>query len=184
MAISPLVCTSIIGGIQPGPFEQYVCSAVSGGKGGDGFIQWFQLAVWPDLGVWQHVDRLADAQAKEKAFAVFENTAEIDPEAIDGEADADEAFPVTRFTQAAQKHVDKWYRENETRARKGLLPASVEPHFAVVEIRTSPCRPAYIPFRCRVLMRCRMLAPPKSPEPDCCQAVATIQPFGLLRDFL
>lgn len=42
------LCLSMIGTIQPGPLESYIHEAVSGGSGDDGFIQRFQLSVWPD----------------------------------------------------------------------------------------------------------------------------------------
>src|SRR5713226_7676960 len=40
-------CLSVLGGIQPGPLERYL-RAVFGGRGDDGLLQRFQLAVWPD----------------------------------------------------------------------------------------------------------------------------------------
>jgi Protein of unknown function (DUF3987) len=50
-------CVSVLGGIQPGPLERYLRD-VFGGRGDDGLIQRFQLAVWPDVaGRWQNVDR-------------------------------------------------------------------------------------------------------------------------------
>jgi Protein of unknown function (DUF3987) len=38
-------CVSVLGGIQPGPLERYLRD-VFGGRGDDGLIQRFQLAVW------------------------------------------------------------------------------------------------------------------------------------------
>jgi hypothetical protein len=38
-----------VGGIQPGPLERYL-RAVFAGRGDDGLLQRFQLAVWPDGG--------------------------------------------------------------------------------------------------------------------------------------
>jgi hypothetical protein len=50
-------CVSVLGGIQPGPLERYL-REVFGGRGDDGLIQRFQLAVWPDVaGRWRNVDR-------------------------------------------------------------------------------------------------------------------------------
>ena len=42
-------CLSVLGGIQPGPLERYL-RAVFAGRGDDGLLQRFQLAVWPDGG--------------------------------------------------------------------------------------------------------------------------------------
>lgn len=123
-------CTSIIGGIQPGPMEQYVRAAIRGGKGDDGLIQRFQLTVWPDLDTWQKVDRPPDAEAQGRAYAVFEALEQINPEAIDGEMSQNDAFPALRFSAAAQDHFDEWYCRNESRLRDGALPAPIESHLA------------------------------------------------------
>ena len=69
----------MLGGIQPGPLERYL-RAVFGGRGDDGLLQRFQLAVWPDgAGPWRHVDRLAgrggagvvDLAAKNRLPAIY-----------------------------------------------------------------------------------------------------------------
>src|SRR5229473_3325540 len=50
-------CLSVLGGIQPGPLERYL-REVFAGRGDDGLIQRFQLAVWPAVGgQWRNVDR-------------------------------------------------------------------------------------------------------------------------------
>lgn len=40
---------SILGGIQPAPLAAYLNSAIAGNKYDDGFVQRFQLLVYPDL---------------------------------------------------------------------------------------------------------------------------------------
>jgi putative DNA primase/helicase len=40
---------SVLGGIQPGPLEAYIHQCHKGMTGDDGFMQRFQLSVWPDL---------------------------------------------------------------------------------------------------------------------------------------
>jgi putative DNA primase/helicase len=61
-------CVSVLGGIQPGPLESYL-REVFGGRGDDGLIQRFQLAVWPDVaGRWRNVDRWPDAAARGRAM--------------------------------------------------------------------------------------------------------------------
>ena len=42
------MCLSIFGGIQPGPLQAHVTAAGSGATD-DGFLQRFQLLVWPDV---------------------------------------------------------------------------------------------------------------------------------------
>jgi len=62
----------VLGGIQPGPLERYL-RAVFGGRGDDGLLQRFQLAVWPDgAGPWRNVDRWPDAAARARAVEIFQ----------------------------------------------------------------------------------------------------------------
>ncbi len=58
---APFPCLSVLGGLQPGPLERYL-REVFGGRGNDGLLQRFELAVWPDgSGPWRNVDRWPDA---------------------------------------------------------------------------------------------------------------------------
>ena len=81
-------CVSILGGIQPGPLSDYLLGAVRQGVADDGFIQRFQLAVWPDPpATWRNVDRWPDSAAKQRAADVFRQLAAIDPEALGASED-------------------------------------------------------------------------------------------------
>jgi hypothetical protein len=52
----------VLGGIQSGPLESYL-REVFAGRGDDGLLQRFQMAVWPDVGgLWQNVDRWPNAE--------------------------------------------------------------------------------------------------------------------------
>jgi hypothetical protein len=53
------MCLSVFGSIQPGSLQTYVADAASGGAGDDGFLQRFQLLVWPDVAR-EWADRPAD----------------------------------------------------------------------------------------------------------------------------
>jgi len=43
------MCLSVFGGLQPARLQRYLADAVTGGAGDDGFMQRFQLLVWPDV---------------------------------------------------------------------------------------------------------------------------------------
>ncbi len=65
-------CLSVLGGIQPGPLERFL-RAVFAGRGDDGLLQRFQLAVWPDGGgPWRNVDRWPNAEARARVNEVFQ----------------------------------------------------------------------------------------------------------------
>src|SRR5438128_6910695 len=71
-------CLSVLGGIQPGPLERYL-RAVFGGRGDDGLLQRFQLAVWPDgAGPWRHVDRWPDAAARARVVEILPRLTPLD----------------------------------------------------------------------------------------------------------
>ena len=121
----PALCVSILGGIQPGPLRSYVYEGARGGKGADGLLQRFQLLVWPDppKGPWRNVDRLPDAEAKERAFAVYEGLDALSPER--------DGVPALRFTPDAQEVFDGWRGELEARLRGGgELSPPLESHLA------------------------------------------------------
>ncbi len=127
------LCLSMIGTIQPGPLESYIHEAVSGGSGDDGFIQRFQLAVWPDEPEnWEIVDRLPNKEARDKAFSVFKLLDQLNPQAIGGKFDPfdENGVPVLRFDKQAQTIFYNWMRSNENRLRSGNEHPALESHFA------------------------------------------------------
>jgi putative DNA primase/helicase len=116
----PRVCLAMIGGIQPGRIQGYVRDAVSGGSGDDGLLQRFGLIVWPDItGDFVHVDQWPDTQAKQRAWAVFERLAALEP--------ASDTEPVVwRFDDAAQALFVEWLVPFEMEIRsEDLHPAMV-----------------------------------------------------------
>jgi 5S rRNA maturation endonuclease (ribonuclease M5) len=127
------LCLSMIGTIQPGPLESYIHEAVSGGSGDDGFIQRFQLSVWPDDPQdWQIVDRWPDKDAQQLAWEVFQNLDRIDANDYDTQFDPfdQNAVPYLRFDSSAQEKFYDWMRFNENRLRSGEEHPALESHFA------------------------------------------------------
>lgn len=117
------VCISMLGGIQPGRICEYIRAAVAGGSGDDGLIQRFQLAVWPDvLPTWRNVDRAPNAEAKQRAHAVYARLADI-PEPADN-------VPVWRFEESAQVIFDDWRAQLEPRIRGDQLHPAMTAHLS------------------------------------------------------
>ncbi|MDQ6932199.1 MAG: YfjI family protein [Candidatus Eremiobacteraeota bacterium] len=79
----PALCTSVLGGIQPGRLAEYIAEANGNGGGADGLLQRLQVLVWPDeFPDWKNIDRYPDVQAKQRAFAIVAALDEIDPASI------------------------------------------------------------------------------------------------------
>src|SRR5436190_23381871 len=108
----PTLTLSIIGGIQPSPFERYVRDAVTGRDGNaDGLLQRFQLSVYPDFKAnTDYVDRDPDAKAYSDALSAFKRLADL-AETFGGEKAADESgmeYHLLRFDDEAQAFFAEW----------------------------------------------------------------------------
>ena len=124
---------SIIGSIQPGPFEAYMRAGIRGGSGDDGFISRFQLAVWPDVSRdWRNVDDWPNAQARQTAFAVFQEMNDLDVSALGAviPEEAEDGIPFLRFSAAAQPVFDAWRESLEIRLRADEDHPAFENHLA------------------------------------------------------
>ena len=127
----PAVCVSVLGGIQPGPLTTYVTDALEEAEKADGLLQRFQVLVYPDLRGYDPVDRWPDLEAKNRAYEVFKNLADLGAEAFGARADEDGEVPYVRFDAEAQEVFDGWRAEFEPRFREavGEYPAAIESHF-------------------------------------------------------
>ncbi|GMV70165.1 MAG: hypothetical protein AMXMBFR77_00040 [Phycisphaerales bacterium] len=124
---------SIIGGIQPGPLGEYLRAAAREGRGDDGLIQRFQLAVWPDVATeWVNVDRWPDSDARTAAFRVYEGLANLEPTLLFADSDPLDpgGIPFLRFDGAAQEGFDAFRHTLEQRVRSGELHPALESHLA------------------------------------------------------
>jgi hypothetical protein len=69
------VCVSLLGSIQPGKLGGYLDQAISQGDN-DGFMQRLQLAIYPDVAPYQHVDEPPDRAARDRAYRIIKAIAE------------------------------------------------------------------------------------------------------------
>lgn len=122
---------SILGGMQPGKLDAYVCGAVRGGFSDDGLIQRFQLAVYPDLpATWRYCDRAPQPQAELKAWEAFKRLRALDPVTIGAEVDERCDLPILRLSREAMAMFVLWQTELMQRLRAGDEPAWMESHMS------------------------------------------------------
>jgi putative DNA primase/helicase len=113
-------CVSILGGIQPGPLRHYLLDVFGSGATDDGFIQRFQLLVYPDItDDWKYVKRWPDSEARRRAVQVFTALADLDPVIIGARkpGEYDKAFAFFQFAEEAQAAFDTWYTDHNVRVR-------------------------------------------------------------------
>lgn len=125
--------TSILGGIQPGPFQRYMTAGEREDEGDDGLVQRFQLTVWPDISKeWINVDRWPDSEARERAYAVFDGMDALEPGLLGADHDRHDpdGIPFLRFDDEAQELFDSWRTDLERTVRSGDLHPALESHFA------------------------------------------------------
>ncbi|MGA8163872.1 MAG: DUF3987 domain-containing protein [Waddliaceae bacterium] len=120
----PSLFLSIFGSIQPGPLSEYVRSTIKGGIGDDGFLQRFQMMVWPDVkSDWQLVHDLTYQRLDAVIDQIYEFLEQMD---FDPEGNS----VILNFSDDAQTVFDEWQRKHELCLRKGILPSYLEAHFA------------------------------------------------------
>lgn len=120
----PALCLSIFGSIQPGPLTQYVRSAVQGGVGDDGFIQRFQIMVWPDpKDTWELVSGTSISDLELPIQAIFDCLDSL-------KFDLAGSPILLSFAEDAQEMFDQWQVDFEKKIRSGKLPAHLEAHLS------------------------------------------------------
>ncbi len=113
------VTVSIIGGIQPDKIKKQIHGALNGDESNDGFIQRFQMMVYPDISKsWKYVDEYPSKHAKDRVNEVFERLAIVE---------ANEQIKL-RFDAEAQNIFIEWLTEHEKKIRKGGMHPAIEGH--------------------------------------------------------
>ena len=126
----PHACLSMFGGIQPGPLASYLKGSFRG-EDCDGFIQRFQVLMYPDPPPpYCNVDRWPDAEARERAIAVFRALDTLDPIAKGCVVEDESGIPCLRFDDEAQEFFDEWRSRLEERLRSGRLSGLMATHLS------------------------------------------------------
>ena len=129
----PRVTVSMFGGTQPAKIAGYVRAITHEGRGDDGLLQRFSMAVWPDLSPdWQDVDRWPDSNYRRRAGEAFARLDAISTNAVKAEHDelSKTAPPFLRFDPGAQDAFTEWRCGLEARLRSGDLSPHFESHLA------------------------------------------------------
>lgn len=99
------VCLSILGTIQPDRIASYLIGAING-HDNDGFVQRFQLLVFPDRVKWDYVDCIPDAHAREQTYKVVHRLAHGDFSDLVDLGD----FALFVFDDEAQDLFVEWFK--------------------------------------------------------------------------
>ncbi len=113
---------SIIGGIQPSKLNKYIQDVIRKSSGNDGFLQRFQLAVWPEEDPsFKLVDRAPDLTAKEEAYNVINNAYKACTEM--------KSSKTLNFSLPAQEAYNDFVIQNRNKISSGDLHESLSAHF-------------------------------------------------------
>jgi len=110
-------CVSIFGAIQPGRIDRYVRGAVAGRAEADGFLQRFQMTVWPDApGEGRGVDREPNEKAFAEVLRVF-RVLNLGTSRTLGSVEEDGSLPYLHFDAEAQEMFNSWLEEHHRAVR-------------------------------------------------------------------
>lgn len=113
-------CLAVIGGIQPAKIKPVIREAVSNSVRDDGFLQRFQLLVYPDKNPTGYVDDYENGAAKSRVLRLFNELTDFGGDK-----------PVSlRFAEDAQPLFVEWYTANERESRAGNVSEAIESHLS------------------------------------------------------
>ncbi|HEX2865097.1 MAG TPA: DUF3987 domain-containing protein, partial [Deinococcales bacterium] len=116
--VVPPPCVSMIGTTQPGKLAAYVNGALAGQTQDDGFLQRYQVIIWPDHeGEYRQPDGQPSKEARETAYAAVAKLARLDVGALGAVAGEDEVLPYLPLSGGAQECFDAWFTSLEGRLR-------------------------------------------------------------------
>jgi hypothetical protein len=107
---SELICESIFGTIQPTRIIPHIRQSQSATKN-SGFIQRFQVMVFPDSESWEYIDRAPNSEAIRRAFNCFKEMAKMNFGTLKGCLTEDNKIPFMRFSKDAQELFIAWIHE-------------------------------------------------------------------------
>lgn len=118
----PRLSASVYGGIQPEKLEQYLYETQMAG-GNDGFIQRFQLAVYPDeTPTFQVIDETPNEPALTRVKTIAQKLADFEFTAIGAALEREGQVPFFRFERSAQPIFNKLLATLDQKVRAQEAP--------------------------------------------------------------
>ena len=103
----PNTCLSLLGGIQPDKILSYLAKTVRLNNN-DGFVQRFQLLVYPDRVNWEFVDQKPDSIANDKVRATLKALSNSEFINLGAELNENTEIPYFHFSLEAQGVFNTW----------------------------------------------------------------------------
>jgi putative DNA primase/helicase len=116
---------SILGCLTPSKLTPLVNMAMTGGVDDDGFIQRFQLMVYPDDIQFKYVDEIPDKDARDTAYEFFKYVSGLSFEPVEYEK-----IPYVHFSKEAQKVFSEWLSALEMEIARDDIHPAIESHLA------------------------------------------------------
>ena len=107
---SELICESIFGTIQPTRIIPHIRQTKSDTKN-SGFIQRFQILLYPDSENWEYIDKSPNSAAARRAFNCFKEIANMEFKSLKGCITEVNKIPYMRFSEDAQELFIAWLHE-------------------------------------------------------------------------
>ena len=125
---SELICESIFGTIQPTRIIPHIRETKSDTKN-SGFIQRFQIMVYPDSENWEYIDKSPNIEASRRAFKCFKEVAKIDFKTLKGCIAEDHKIPYMRFSDDAQELFIAWLHDLQEKLSNPENSPIIREHF-------------------------------------------------------
>jgi hypothetical protein len=125
---SELICESIFGTIQPTRIIPHIRQTKSDTKN-SGFIQRFQIMVYPDSENWEYIDKSPNIEASRRAFKCFKEIAQMDFRTLRGCIAEDSKMPYMRFSDDAQELFIAWLHELQEKLSNPENSPIIREHF-------------------------------------------------------
>ena len=125
---SELICESIFGTIQPTRIIPHIRQTKSDTKN-SGFIQRFQIMVYPDSENWEYIDKSPNIAASRRAFKCFKEIAQMDFRTLKGCIAEDNKMPYMRFSDDGQELFIAWLHDLQEKLSNPEISPIIREHF-------------------------------------------------------
>ena len=122
----PRLCVSVFGGIQPEKLASHISDMQS--EGNDGFIQRFQLLVYPDqLSEYKIIDEIPDQFARDLVGKIVRDLSRCDFKQLGAFQEHEYSIPFFKFEAVhAQRTFFTWLEKNDTQVQTEDSPLVTE----------------------------------------------------------